>query len=92
MTRIDEVVPAGAREIWEIDNLVFAHNFHIHEVAFRILDIGGSAPPPYLEGPKDTVFVPSNTKVRLAVEFGHYPDPASPTCTTATSSITRTAA
>jgi suppressor of ftsI len=78
MTRIDEVIPAGAREIWEIDNIVYAHNFHIHEVAFRVLDIGGEQPPAWMQGPKDTVFVPAKTTVRLAVEFGTHTDPVSP--------------
>ncbi|MFI5495835.1 multicopper oxidase family protein [Actinoplanes sp. NPDC051859] len=78
MTRIDEVVPAGALEIWELDNTTFAHNFHIHEVAFRVLDVDGVPPPAYQAGPKDTVFVPKEAKVRLAVQFGHFTDPLSP--------------
>lgn len=78
MSRIDEVVPAGAVEIWEIENSVYAHNFHIHEVAFQVLDTGGSPPPAYASGLKDTVYVPSKSTVRLAVQFGHYTDPASP--------------
>jgi suppressor of ftsI len=78
MGRIDEVVPAGAHEIWELDNTTYAHNFHIHEVAFRILDVNGAAPPAYQQGPKDTVFVPKHAKVRLAVEFGRYTDPTTP--------------
>ncbi|MFC0114690.1 multicopper oxidase family protein [Kibdelosporangium aridum] len=78
MTRIDEVVAAGAHEIWELNNTTFAHNFHIHEVAFRVLDIDGEAPPEYMRGPKDTVFVPGKTKVRLAVEFGRHTDPKTP--------------
>lgn len=78
LTRIDEVVPAGAREIWEIRNTTFAHNFHIHEVAFRILDIDGAPPPAYQGGPKDTVFVPEAARVRLAVEFGRHADPTAP--------------
>ncbi|GGQ80895.1 multicopper oxidase [Couchioplanes caeruleus subsp. azureus] len=78
MNRIDEVVPAGALEIWEIDNTTYAHNFHIHEVAFRVLDVNGAPPPAYQAGPKDTVFVPKKAKVRLAVQFGHYTDPSSP--------------
>jgi len=75
MTRIDEVVPAGAREIWEIENHVYSHNFHIHEVAFRVLEVDGAPPPAYASGPKDTVFVPSKSTVRLAVEFGENTDP-----------------
>ncbi len=78
MTRIDEVVPAGAEEIWELDNTTYAHNFHIHEVAFRVLDVNGQPPPAYLAGPKDTVFVPKRAKVRLAVRFGRHTDPLSP--------------
>ncbi|MGK5674486.1 multicopper oxidase family protein [Micromonospora sp. URMC 106] len=78
MSRIDEVVPAGATEIWHVQNTVYAHNFHIHEVAFRILDIDGRQPPAYLQGPKDTVFVPEKSTVRLAVRFGHHTDPTTP--------------
>lgn len=78
MARIDEVVPAGAIEIWEIENNVYSHNFHIHEVAFQVLETGGSAPPAYATGYKDTVYVPSKSVVRLAVQFGGFTDPASP--------------
>ncbi|MDI6100272.1 multicopper oxidase domain-containing protein [Actinoplanes sp. NEAU-A12] len=78
MTRIDEVVPAGATEIWEIDNTTYAHNFHIHEVAFRILEINGAPPPAYQAGPKDTVFLPKEAKARLLVRFGGFVDPLTP--------------
>jgi suppressor of ftsI len=71
-------VPAGAHEIWRVDNTVYAHNFHIHDAAFRILEVGGSAPPAFLAGPKDTVFVPPKSHVRLAVSFGRYADPVHP--------------
>ncbi|MEU0570260.1 multicopper oxidase domain-containing protein [Nonomuraea sp. NPDC005983] len=76
--RIDEVVPAGAVEIWEIENNVYNHNFHIHEVAFQILDVGGEPPPAYATGYKDTVYVPAKSLVRLAVQFGRFTDPAAP--------------
>jgi suppressor of ftsI len=78
MNRVDEVVPAGAHEIWEITNTTYAHNFHIHEVAFRILDVDGRPPAPYQAGPKDTVFIPKKATVRLSVQFGHYTDATSP--------------
>ncbi|WP_285580552.1 multicopper oxidase family protein [Actinoallomurus iriomotensis] len=78
MSRIDEVVPANSVEIWEIENNVYSHNFHIHEVAFRILDVAGGKPPSYATGSKDTVYVPSKSRVRLAVQFGGYTDPTSP--------------
>jgi FtsP/CotA-like multicopper oxidase with cupredoxin domain len=78
LSRIDEVVPAGAQEIWEVENNVYSHNFHIHEVAFRILDVDGGPPPAYATGPKDTVYVPGRSTVRLAVHFGHHVDPHTP--------------
>lgn len=78
MSRIDEVVPAGAREIWEIANRGWDHNFHIHNAAFTILEKNGELPPVHERGRKDTVFLPSGTTVRLAVEFGSYPDPDTP--------------
>ncbi|OQP08703.1 copper oxidase [Geobacillus sp. 47C-IIb] len=78
MNRIDEVVPARSREIWEITNKGWDHNFHIHDATFTILDKNGELPPKYERGRKDTVFIPSGTKVRLAVDFGSYPDPTTP--------------
>ncbi|MFI7058158.1 multicopper oxidase family protein [Streptosporangium canum] len=78
MSRIDEVVPAGATEIWEIENTVYAHNFHIHEVAFQVLDVDGEKPPAYASGHKDTVYVPPKSTVRLVVQFGRFTDPATP--------------
>ncbi|GAA2410051.1 multicopper oxidase domain-containing protein [Actinomadura vinacea] len=78
MARIDEVVPAGATEIWEVHNTAFAHTFHIHGVGFSVLDVDGAPPFPQLRGLKDTVFVHANGKLRLAVTFGEHADPANP--------------
>jgi FtsP/CotA-like multicopper oxidase with cupredoxin domain len=78
MRRIDEIVPAGATEIWEVSNPSVAHSFHIHEVAFRILDINGEPPPGYARGRKDTVYLPPDSTVRLAVQFGPHTDPTTP--------------
>ncbi|CAG7658709.1 multicopper oxidase family protein [Paenibacillus allorhizosphaerae] len=78
MDRIDEVVPAGAREIWEITNNGWDHNFHIHDAVFTVIDKNGKLPPIYERGRKDTVFIPNGTSVRLAVDFGSYPDPDTP--------------
>lgn len=78
MYRIDQVIPAGAREIWEITNNGWDHNFHIHDAAFTILDKNGEAPPKYERGRKDTVFIPNGTTVRLAVDFSRHADPDTP--------------
>lgn len=78
MFRIDEVVPAGTTEIWEISNIGWSHNFHVHNAAFRVLDVNGQEPPEYERGRKDTVFIANGAKVRIAIEFGNYPDPKNP--------------
>jgi len=78
MYRIDQVIPAGSREIWEITNNGWDHNFHIHDAAFTILDKNGEMPPEYERGRKDTVFIPKGTTVRLAVDFGKHADPDTP--------------
>ncbi|MBG0563658.1 multicopper oxidase family protein [Actinoplanes aureus] len=78
MNRIDEVVPAGAHEIWEVINTSYAHNFHIHEVDFRVMELNGHPPPEYQRGPKDTVFLPKGATARLSVKFNTYVDPVSP--------------
>lgn len=78
MNRIDEVVPANTTEIWEITNIVWDHNFHIHDAVFQVLDINGKKPPIYARGRKDTVYIPGGATVRIAVQFGEYTDPNHP--------------
>lgn len=78
MSRIDEVVPAGALEVWEVENTVYAHNFHIHGCEFTILDRSGKPCEKWETARKDTVHLPEKTAVRLAVQFGTDTDPMSP--------------
>jgi FtsP/CotA-like multicopper oxidase with cupredoxin domain len=64
-------VPFENIEIWELRNQTpIAHPFHIHNVPFYILDIGGNPPPAHLRGRKDVVLVPGgNTTVRFITKF-----------------------
>ena len=78
MTRIDQVVPAGATEIWTVTGSGAMHGFHIHGASFRVLDIDGDPPPPHLVGLKDTVFIPDGASLRLAIRFPDTVDPAVP--------------
>ena len=79
MDRIDNAVEAGATEIWAVTNSAGApHNFHVHGVQFEVVDIEGEPPPNLLAGWKDTVYVPPNTTVRLALRFGDDTDPDVP--------------
>ena len=79
INRIDTVVAVDTTEIWEVTNdSGNPHNFHIHDVQFQVLDLDGGPTPPHLEGPKDTVFIPSRSTVRLAVRFADYTTPDIP--------------
>jgi FtsP/CotA-like multicopper oxidase with cupredoxin domain len=77
--RIDEVVEIGATEIWEVENTSGTpHNFHVHDVRFRVIDYAGEPPPAHLSGLKDTVYVPPGETVRVATGFEDYADPSVP--------------
>ncbi|MDP3969423.1 MAG: multicopper oxidase domain-containing protein [Nocardioides sp.] len=79
MGRVDEVVTVGEAEVWEVVNRDGApHNFHVHGVQFRVTDVDGASPPPYLRGRKDTVLLPGGTTVRLLVRFEEHTDPETP--------------
>jgi FtsP/CotA-like multicopper oxidase with cupredoxin domain len=75
MARIDQTVPVDTPEVWEVENRAgIPHNFHVHDTRFQLLEYGGESPPPELRGPKDTVAIPPDTTVRLAVRFADYTD------------------
>jgi FtsP/CotA-like multicopper oxidase with cupredoxin domain len=62
----------GETQVWTVHNTIdWAHPFHLHGYFFQVLDINGSAPP-RLEW-KDTVDVPVDATVRLAIHFDERP-------------------
>jgi FtsP/CotA-like multicopper oxidase with cupredoxin domain len=79
MDRIDATVERGATEIWTVRNRDgITHNFHVHDVQFRVLEVDGEPPPPELRGRKDTVYVPNGREVKLVLRFDGPPDPDVP--------------
>ena len=79
MDRIDERVPLGSVEIWEIRNTTsLTHPFHIHDIQFRVLDRNGAPPQPHEQGLKDTVLVDPGSTVRFIAEFADFADPHHP--------------
>lgn len=75
MTRIDDVVTAGATEIWDVTSSNFSsHNFHIHGVSFQVLSVDGAELPIEQYGPKDTVQIPKDSTVTLLVTIPEYTD------------------
>ncbi len=79
MDRIDFAVTRGTAETWVVRNADgMPHNFHVHDVQFRVLAVNDAAPSADLAGPKDTVFLPPNSTVRLAMRFDGPADPDLP--------------
>ncbi|ARU18435.1 multicopper oxidase family protein [Croceicoccus marinus] len=79
MNVVNERVPVGQWEIWEIANAsMMAHPFHIHNAQFRVIDRDGRAPPPLETGFKDTVIVNPREQVRVLLRFEEYTDPDLP--------------
>jgi FtsP/CotA-like multicopper oxidase with cupredoxin domain len=79
MSRIDETITRGTTEVWTVRNTNgMPHNFHVHDVQFRVLEVNGHTPPPELRGPKDTVFLPNGTTMKLAMRFDGPADPDTP--------------
>ncbi len=73
---INETIPLGNVEIWEITNqTMIAHPFHIHDVQFYILDRNGVAVPENERGRKDVVIVPPQFgTVRFITKFEDFAD------------------
>ncbi|MFF7788555.1 multicopper oxidase domain-containing protein [Streptomyces sp. NPDC007991] len=79
MDRVDETITRGVTETWTVrNNNGMPHNFHVHDVQFRVLEVNGRTPPPQLRGRKDTVFLPNGTTMKLAMRFDGPADPNTP--------------
>jgi FtsP/CotA-like multicopper oxidase with cupredoxin domain len=79
MGRVDATIVKDSTEIWTVtNNDGTPHSFHIHDVQFQILRIGGRTPPPQLRGWKDTVFLRVPDPVTLIARFTGYSDPNTP--------------
>ncbi len=79
MSVVNETIPVGSTEIWEIVNdSMMMHPFHIHHGQFQILDRNGSPVHAHERGYKDTVKVGPGETVRLVMTFDHYSDSEMP--------------
>jgi len=79
METINERVPVGSTEIWEIYNdSMMMHPFHIHHGQFRIVSSNNRAWPAHEQAYKDTVKVGPGQRVRVLMKFEDYADPELP--------------
>jgi FtsP/CotA-like multicopper oxidase with cupredoxin domain len=81
MSVINEVVPLGDTEIWEVtNNMNMDHNFHIHATHFRVLERNGSTAN-VLEnekGYKDVVYLKGRETVKILIKMTDYTDDTVP--------------
>ena len=74
--RIDFAVPVDQTELWQVSNKdIQPHNFHVHNVQFRIVAINGKPPPAAQAGLKDTVYVAPQTSASVLLRFTDYTNP-----------------
>jgi FtsP/CotA-like multicopper oxidase with cupredoxin domain len=80
MDRIDERVPLGATEIWQIEHgqgmmgrmINVPHSFYVHDGQFQILSINDRVPPAPEAGWKDTVLLWPGDVIRIIKRFEEY--------------------
>ncbi|MGA1665881.1 MAG: multicopper oxidase domain-containing protein [Bacteroidia bacterium] len=80
MSVINQYVPVGRTEIWELVNQTpIAHPFHIHHNSFYILSVNNQPPSASLAGRKDVVMVPGGMgRVRFIMKFENFYDDVVP--------------
>lgn len=77
MNYINERVPLGDIEIWEVKNdMMIDHNFHIHATHFMLLERNGktSNVPANEKGYKDVVYLPAHESLKFIVKMVDYAD------------------
>ena len=76
---INQTVSLNAVEKWTIvNNNVFGHSFHVHDVQFKIVARSSGAVGEHESGWKDTVFVPLGETVTVIAKFDDFSDPVNP--------------
>lgn len=77
LNTINKTVQLNAIEKWTVvNNNVFGHTFHIHDVQFKIVDRNGNANTVnnYESGWKDVMYVPRGEKVSFVAKFNDFAD------------------
>ncbi len=78
---INKTINLNDIEKWTIiNNNVFGHTFHIHDVEFKIVDRNGSPTGvgSHESGWKDVIYVPRNESVSFVAKFDDYADAIHP--------------
>jgi bilirubin oxidase len=76
---INKTVVLGTTEKWTvINNNVFGHSFHIHDVEFKMVSRSSHPVGAYESGWKDTYYLQVNDTVSFVARFDDYADPIHP--------------
>ncbi len=72
-TSINQTIKLNTVEKWTIvNNNIFGHSFHIHDVQFKIISRSGRSIADYESGWKDTVYVPRGETVSFVARFDDF--------------------
>lgn len=78
-TTINQTVALNAVEKWTIvNNNIFGHSFHVHDVQFKIISRSSGVVGAHESGWKDTVYVPLGETVTVIAKFDDFADPVTP--------------
>ncbi len=76
---INMEIPLNSTEVWTLVNkTLIAHPFHLHDVAFNVIEKNGTIPAPEEQGWKDVVLVMPNDSVKFITKFITFSDEMMP--------------
>lgn len=79
MDVINYTIPLGNTEVWTLNNqTMIAHPFHIHDIAFWLLERNGQTVPASEQGWKDVVLVMPMSTVKFITTFTDFANPNVP--------------
>lgn len=79
MDVINLEVPLNSVEVWTLVNkTLIAHPFHLHDVAFNVIEKNGSIPALEEQGWKDVILVMPNDSVKFITQFTTFSDEMMP--------------
>lgn len=78
-TFINHTIALNAIEKWTVvNNAIFSHAFHIHDVNFKIISRSGGAVGTYESGWKDVVYIPRGESVTFIAKFDDFASAINP--------------
>ncbi len=78
-TTINQTVKLNAIEKWSIvNNNIFGHSFHIHDIQFKIVSRSSGPIASYESGWKDTFYIRTGETVSVVAKYDDFASPSNP--------------